>query len=116
VLHREIPFLRIGLPLCAGVVSGLYFKPDNTILVCAGIIIVSGFFISIFFNKYRSNKIFGITLTIALFTSGLLLYTKEKSSLTEMGSEKSLFIGTLYDYPEEKENSFRMVIKLRTKI
>ena len=116
MLHKEIPFLRIGLPLCAGVISGLYFKPDLTFLLCACIFIISGFLLSIYFNKYRSNKIFGFTLTISLFICGLLLYSIEKSSLSTLKSEKSLFICTLSDYPEEKENSFRMVVKLSSKI
>jgi competence protein ComEC len=53
---------------------------------------------------------------MALFICGLLLYTNEKTSLSDLKPEKSLFICTLSDYPEEKENSFRMVVKLHTKI
>ena len=116
MLHKEIPFLRIGLPLCAGIISGLYFKPDNTFLFIAAILIISGFSFSLFFNRNQTNMVFGYTLTISLFVSGLILYTYEKTSLSILKPEKTLFTGTLSDYPEEKENSTRLTVKLNRKI
>ncbi len=116
MLHKEIPFLRIGLPLCVGIISGLYIKPDTVFLLLAGCIIISGFSASIFFNKFQVNLIFGLTLTFSLFLTGLLLYTNEKNSLSTLRAEKTIFAGTLSDYPEEKENSYRLVIKLNRAI
>jgi competence protein ComEC len=116
VLHKEIPFLRIGLPLCVGIISGLYINPDITFLVTGGFIIISGFVLSLFFNKYQTNLVFGYTLTISLFISGLLLYTNEKNSISTLNPEKTLFTCTLSDYPEEKENSTRLTVKLNRKI
>ncbi|MGD0755023.1 MAG: ComEC/Rec2 family competence protein [Bacteroidales bacterium] len=116
MLHKEIPFLRIGLPLIIGIISGLYIKPDIAFLLIAGILIISGFLFSLFFNKYLSNQVFGYTLTFSLFISGLLLYTKEKNSISTLKPEKTLFACTLSDYPEEKENSYRFVVKLNRKI
>jgi len=112
VLHKEIPFLRIGLPLCIGIISGLYIKPDTTFLVIASIIIFSGFSFSLFFNKYLTNLIYGYTLTISLFTSGLMLYTNEKSRISTLEPERAIFTGTLSDYPEEKANTFMLKVKL----
>jgi competence protein ComEC len=114
VLHKEIPFLRIGLPLCVGIISGLYFKPGNLFLVCGGIITILGFLLSLFFNRYQTNQVFGYTLTISLFLCGLLLYTNEKGSLSTLKPEKTLFMGTLSDYPEEKENSYMLKVKLNS--
>jgi competence protein ComEC len=117
VLFRsEIPFLRLGLPLCAGIISGLYLKPDIVFLLTAGIIVTAGFILSLFFNRYQTNRIFGFTLLIALYISGLLLYTNEKNSLTTLKNEKTIFTCTLSDYPEEKENSFRLIVKLNRRI
>ena len=116
MLHKEIPFLRIGLPLCCGIISGLYIKPDITFLVIAAVIIISGFSLSLFFNKYQTNLFFGYTLTISLFTCGLLLYTNEKAGISTLKPEKTIFTGTLSDYPEERENSFRLIVKLNRKI
>ncbi|HEY5469047.1 MAG TPA: ComEC/Rec2 family competence protein [Bacteroidales bacterium] len=112
MLHKEIPFLRIGLPLCLGIISGLYFKPGIIFLVIGFIVIFSGFLFSLFFNKYQTNQVFGYTLTISLFLSGLILYTNEKNSISTLKPEKTIFTCTLSDYPEEKENSFRLNVKL----
>jgi hypothetical protein len=116
VLHKEVPFLRIGLPLCCGIISGLYIKPDITFLVIAAVIIISGFSLSLFFNKYQTDLFFGYTLTISLFTCGLLLYTNEKAGISTLKPEKTIFTGTLSDYPEEKENSSRLIVKFNWRI
>jgi competence protein ComEC len=115
VLHKEIPFLRIGLPLCTGIISGLYIKPDTTILVAACVVMLSGFILSLFFNKYLINIVFGFSLTLSLFLCGLLLYTNEKNSISVLKPEKTLFVCTLSDYPEEKENSSRLTVILNSK-
>jgi competence protein ComEC len=116
VLHKEIPFLRIGLPLCTGIVSGLYFKPGIFFLASAGFITIMGFLFSLFFNKYLTNRIFGYTLTFSLFISGLLLYTNEKSSLTTFKADQSVFTCILSDYPEEKENTYMLKVKLNSRV
>ena len=116
MLHKEIPFLRIGLPLCIGIISGLYIQPDTSVLVIVGIIIISGFLLSLFFNKYLRNQVFGYALTLSLVITGLLLYTNEKKSISILKSEKTTFICTLSDYPEEKENSYRLILKLNRKV
>jgi competence protein ComEC len=112
VLHKEIPFLRIGLPLCAGIVTGLYYKPDIIILAAIAIIVITGFIISLFFNNYQANRVFGISLTIALFTIGLILYTNEKNVITSLKPESAIYSCTLTDFPAEKENSFLLTVKL----
>jgi competence protein ComEC len=112
VLHKEIPFLRIGLPLCAGIISGLYIKPDNVFLSVSAIVILAGFIVSLFYNKCQTNTLFGITLSLSLFMLGLLLYKNEKTSLSELKAEQSIFVCTLSDFPAEKENSFLMKVKI----
>jgi competence protein ComEC len=115
VLHKEIPFLRIGLPLCAGIISGLYFKTDILFLSVFAIIIVCGFIASTFFNKYQTNTLYGITMNLSLFLLGYLLYTGEKKSLTDLKNEPSVFTGTLSDYPVEKANSYMLKVRLTGK-
>ncbi len=43
---------------------------------------------------------------------GLILYTYERDSLSRFGAGKTMFTGTLCDYPEVKGSSNRLVIKL----
>jgi len=115
VLHKEIPFLRIGLPLCAGIITGLYIKPDITFLVIVVIISISGLLISLLFNRHPVNHFYGLALTGSLFICGLILYTNEKTSISTLRPEKTVFTGTLSDFPEEKENSIRLTVKLNRK-
>jgi competence protein ComEC len=116
VLHKEIPFLRIGLPLCAGIISGLYFKPDPLILGLSAVMIMTGFLVSGFFNKYQVNHLFGFSLTISLYFLGFLLYYQEKSSISVLNSKRGIFFCTISDYPEPKENSYMLTVKLNSEI
>ena len=116
MLHKEIPFLRIGLPLCIGIVTGLYFQPDSFFLLLTAIFIITGFIVSLFFNKYQTNLLFGFFLTITLYICGLLLYNNEKDTLSILKPEQTFFHCTLSDYPVERENSIMMTVKMNSKI
>jgi competence protein ComEC len=114
VLNKEIPFLRIGLPICIGIVSGLYFKPGLLFLVVSSIVLILGFALSLFFNKSLVNYIYGYTLTFALVLCGLLLYNNEKESLSDLKPETEIYTCSLSEYPEEKENSYRLIVRLHS--
>ena len=115
MLHKEIPFLRIGLPYCFGIITGLYFEPGKFFPAIVIIVLISGFCASLLFTKYRDNFIFGFNLTAALFACGLLLYTLEKKNISVLKPEQSTFKCILSDYPEEKTNSYRIKVKLTAK-
>lgn len=112
MLYREIPFLRIIVPLCLGIISGLYIHPG--IYACLIIFFtgLSGVIISISFNKNLTNYFYGISFSIALFACGMILYSVEKSSISDLRPVKTMFISELTDYPEEKENSYMLSVKL----
>jgi len=116
VLHKEIPFLRIGLPLCVGILSGLYLKPDIVFLFIATVIIITGFVLSLLFNKSLINYIFGYSLTLSLYVIGLFLYSREKDNISILKHEQTVFACTLDDFPVEKENSYMLKIKLNSRI
>jgi len=54
-------------------------------------------------------------MTVSLFICGLILYTNEKNSISTLRPERTVFTGTLSDFPEEKENSIRLTVKLNRK-
>lgn len=114
VLNKEIPFLRIIVPLCAGIITGLYFEPVKElvfipIFLCAALLAVS-----IRFNKSQNNSIFGISFFLTLMLCGFLLYKSEKKKISILNNEKTDFICTVTDFPEERENSYRTRLKLNT--
>lgn len=112
MLHREIPFLRIGLPLCAGIVSGLCFSPGKVFYFVSLLILILFFCSSLFFNRYLTNIIYGISLTMSLYLAGLLLYSEEKNRISILEPEETLFTGVLDNVPEEKENTFKLIFRL----
>jgi len=112
VLHREIPFLRIILPLCAGIISGYFFHPETRFLILSAIPVILLFLASLHYNTSLANSLYGLALTSALYITGLFLYTEEKKSLSELYSEETVFSGILDNYPEEKKNSISIVLKL----
>jgi competence protein ComEC len=116
VLHKEIPFLRIGFPLCAGIISGPYYKPDKLFLLTIFVVIFTGFAASLLSNRYKNNQVFGFSLTIALYAAGLILYNSEKAGLSVLKTEETYFSCVLSDYPAEKENSYMLTVNLKGKL
>jgi len=114
VLYKEIPFLRIIIPLCAGVISGLYLDPDKQVIILVSIFCFTLLIFSILFNKSLTNSLFGISFSLALVVTGCILYKSEKKSLSVLTSEKTDFICTVSDFPENRENSFRTRLKLNS--
>jgi len=112
VLIRENPFLRFVLPLCAGIVSGLYYSPDDIVFISAGALVVLLFISGLFFNRSLTNTVYGIALTSALFTLGSFLYRSEKENISVLGPGQALYSGILSDFPEEKPNTFSMILRL----
>jgi competence protein ComEC len=115
VLHKEIPFLRICAPLCAGIISGLYVSPDKTFIIIFGTVATAIFILSIFNKKPETNPLFGVAMTMAFFLCGLLLYTREKTILSILKPEENILNCTLSDYPAEKEKSYMLTLKMNGK-
>ncbi len=112
MLNREIPFIRIGLPFCAGILAGRYFNPGPGLSVIFLILIAAGFGASLFFNNRIVNPFYGFALTCSLFVSGLFLYNYEKKRLSALDPVTNEFICVLSEYPEKRENSTRMLLDL----
>ena len=112
MLIREIPFLRLVLPLCAGIVSGLYYSPNDIVFVSAGALVILLFVSGLFFNRSLANTVYGIALTSALFASGSFLYRSEKENISVLEPDQALYSGILSDFPEEKPNTFSMILRL----
>ena len=112
MLYKEIPFIRIILPVCLGIICGLYFKPGNLFFIIGGLSVLILFLVSLLYNRRIANTCFGFTYIITLFFTGLYLYTREINSLSGLNNEEKVYCGILCDYPEEKENSYLMKIKM----
>jgi len=112
VLNKEIPFLRLGVPLCAGIITGLWISPGTLFFIVSASITIILFCASIRFNRYLTNIVYGISLTLALWLAGLFLYTQEKMRISDLPPEETIYKGILEDIPEEKENTWKMTVRL----
>jgi hypothetical protein len=115
VLHREIPFLRIIIPLCFGIVAGLWLNPGMLFYYTSGVLILILFIFVRRFNNQLTNKYFGIVISLALIILGLALFSAEKKSITDLSAAQAWYYGCLDDYPEEKDNNFRLLFKIEGK-
>jgi len=112
VLNKEIPFLRIVIPFCGGIISGLVLKPALWLIAVSAPALIAGFFISRIFNKRQLNHFYGILLTLSIYLCGLVLSIIEKKQLSTLDQKEGHYICTLSEYPEEKPNSMRAILKL----
>ena len=90
------------MPLCAGIITGLWIHPGYVFFAVFSSFIILFFFASLFFNRYLTNNIYGIALTLALWQAGLMLYTAEKACISDLAAEETVYKGILDDMPEEK--------------
>ncbi len=116
MLNREIPFLRILIPFCGGIVSGLSIKPETWLIAISLLILAAGFPVSLIFNRRQLNHFYGILLTSSMFLCGLLLYSNEKNQLSILEPEKGHYICTLTEFPEPRSNSFRAIVRLHARV
>jgi competence protein ComEC len=116
VLHKEIPFLRICVPLCAGIISGLYLSPGIFFIITSVCVIILLFAVSLRFNRTETNILFGAALFLSLLICGNLLYNSEKKNISELPQSPAIYSCTLTDYPAEKPLSRMLLLRLHYRI
>jgi competence protein ComEC len=112
VLNREVPFLRICIPFFAGILSGLLFCPEELFFIPAFSIPLLVLVSSMSLQRFNKGTTYGIALSLLLFFSGLFLYKLEKSQISELPEQEIICYGVIDDYPEEKDNSYSLVLRL----
>jgi len=112
VLYKEIPFLRLGVPLCTGIITGLFLCPGTIFFIVSASVIALLFVASRFFNKFLTNTVYGVSITLGLWLAGLLLYTFEKETISDLDPRETIFKVILDDTPEEKEKTWKMIVRL----
>ena len=90
----------------------MYFKPGPLLIITLIILTIAGFSLSLVFNGRQTNFVFGISIFFVFYTCGLILITKEKSGISALEPEQTIFLSTLSDFPVEKENTYMVTIKL----
>ena len=102
----KTPFLRLLLPLCAGIIASdicnFSWLPGIICLAVAGIAGSLSFFI----KQYEKDIFFGIAVIFFFIGTGYILHYMGKEKLTPLNESDQIFKVRLSDYPEKKTNSY----------
>jgi competence protein ComEC len=104
VHFRDIPFLRLTVPLLAGVITAEYLPHLLLIALSAGIFSLVIMTIRLQHRGFHPDMVFGILLLTFLFSSGYMLRRAECGKLSDLGGNRQEYILRLADYPD-KSNS-----------
>lgn len=115
MLHKEIPFLRLVVPLAAGILAGYHpaarAEPVIYMLPVAAIILV----FPVFRSKIRPDTLFGAATTLMLFCTGFLLLRHELSWADELEEKETVFICRVRSFPEKKTASYAFFADIKAK-
>src|SRR5690606_35255006 len=121
-IWRQAPFLRLVIPIILGVTIGFYLPLDSalfklivaTTLFCLAIL-------AVFARKWKYHRyqmVFGVICGTAFIFAGASLALQERlnarASLILPDSGEA-FIGQVAEYPQAKERSVSLLLKLKAK-
>jgi competence protein ComEC len=108
VQFREIPFLRLTVPLCAGVLLAEYLPGMVAIVIPVASVALLVMTMRLLYRNYLSDTIFGLSLLIFLLSSGYMLRTVERMRLSNLNPERQEITLRLSDYPDRGNSGYSM--------
>jgi len=114
VHFREIPFLRLFAPLCAGVLVAEALPHAATAAWIITAAAVSVMTLRLFHRCYHYDILFGTALIIFLMATGYLLNFAGKERLSNLTGSRQLFMVRLSGYPDQKDKSCSFRAKIMT--
>lgn len=109
---REIPFLRLYAPLCAGVIVAEAAPPVTAVALIVAAIAVAVMSVRLFRKSYFSDNLYGAAIALFLFAAGYLLRTEEHSRPDELADSRQLITVRLSEYPEKKNAGWSFSAKI----
>lgn len=108
-IFQKIPFLRITLAFAIGIIVGNIFEIPSLILIALSTVIL---FALIILNRnytYKTTSLFGFCVLLLFLTLGTFFFSNynKKPQFYENG----VCIGTILESPQEKQNSYKSVIR-----
>jgi competence protein ComEC len=112
VHFREIPFLRLYTPLCAGVIVAELMPHAVTIASIVAAIAVAVIIQRIIRKSYFSDVLFGMAIVIFFLATGYLLHITASERLSDLRREPQLLMVRISEYPGRKTNSWSFRAKI----
>jgi competence protein ComEC len=100
VEFREIPFLRLTIPLCAGVIWAEYLPGLSAVVAAGATLALAVMALRLLRKGYQSDVVSGTALILFLVTAGYLLRTGERTSVDDLEAERQEITLRLSGYPD----------------
>lgn len=116
---KKIPFVRFVVPLVLGIFCAEqlhnYRIPDFSVqLISFSFCLLAAFY---FVKSYAFRWLFGISLNVFLFCSGFSFFQHKAFGIEQMNNpDTNVFVAELTEFPEEKENSYRIILSVFKRI
>jgi competence protein ComEC len=106
VQQGEVPFLRLVVPLCAGIIisdfSGHCLLPG---VVCS-MTAMAGMMLSYVCGDKGRSYLFGVSMFLLLTGTGYMLHQTEEKNHSTLAEKEGIYLLRLKDYPEKKAKSY----------
>jgi len=112
VQFREIPFLRLYAPLCAGVIVAEVVPRLTLLVLIAGILSLALMTVRLFRKSYFSDTIFGTAVVAFMLSAGFLLRAMEQNRPGTLSETRQQVTVRLSGYPEKKNASWSLRAKI----
>ncbi|MEZ5020049.1 MAG: ComEC/Rec2 family competence protein [Bacteroidales bacterium] len=103
---REIPFLRLTVPLCAGVIMAEYLPGMTPVVAIMAVMALAVMTLRLFRRSYLNDLIYGATLMLFLVSSGYLDRTIEMQRLSDLDTGRQEITIRLSDYPDRGNSGY----------
>ncbi len=97
---REIPFLRLTVPLCAGVIMAEYLPDISDFIVILACIALALMTVRLFHRTHLDDTFFGAVLMVFLLSSGYLALNAERRRPGQLGTGTQEVTLRLSGYPD----------------
>ncbi len=107
---QKIPFLRIAIALAVGIIAAHFNVVGGTVVIGIAIVVTASLFLINMNYNYRSSLFFGASVNLVFILLGIFTY--QQFNKKPVFFEKGKFLGVVLEVPQEKENSFKSLIKI----
>jgi competence protein ComEC len=116
VLHKEIPFIRLLVPLCIGILAGYLTEIPLSAGLAALMFSISLLILSLFFKTLHYNTLFGAALFVLLVSSGFINLRYELSLPDTLHPSETILLCRVKSFPEKKPNSYALTTELKGQV
>ena len=114
MLFREIPFLRLFVPLCAGVIVADAMPRLEAIVITAGVVALAVMSLRVGKKRFIPDSLFGLALVLFLASSGYLLHVICLKRAGDIGEKRQTMAVRLSEYPRKRSGSYSFRARIVT--